>query len=90
VFSLLGTSYLVYETVPCAFYCISRHFDSSKKAIIEAVNAGGDTDSIACITGALCGAHHGVSAFPMKWIKGLENKEKIEHLAEMIFKKSGI
>lgn len=90
VFSLLGTSYLVYETVPCAFYCFSRHFDSSKKAIIEAVNAGGDTDSIACITGALCGAHHGVSAFPMKWIKGLENKEKIEHLAEMIFKKSGI
>jgi len=41
--------------------------------MIEAVNAGGDTDSIACITGALCGARHGIGAFPERWIKGLEN-----------------
>ncbi|MDO9098813.1 MAG: ADP-ribosylglycohydrolase family protein, partial [Candidatus Methanoperedens sp.] len=84
-FSRLGTSYLVNETVPGAFYCFSRHFNSSEKAIIEAVNAGGDTDSIACITGALCGAVHGIDSFPRKWIKGLENIEVIEHLAGLIF-----
>lgn len=85
VFAELGTSYLVYETVPSAFYCFMRHFESLENAIIEAVNTGGDTDSIACITGALCGALHGI-AFPDKWIKGLENKETIEELACMIFK----
>lgn len=88
VFAELGTSYLVYETVPSAFYCFSRHFEEPEEAMIEAVNAGGDTDSIACITGALCGARHGVEAFPERWINGLENKEIIEHLAEMIFEAS--
>jgi len=85
VFAELGTSYLVYETVPCAFYCFSRHFNSADRAIIEAVNAGGDTDSIACIAGALCGALHGMDSLPERWIKGLENKDDIESLARMIF-----
>jgi len=87
VFSELGTSYLVYDTVPCAFYCFSRHFKEPEKAIIEAVNAGGDTDSIGCITGALCGALHGIFSFPKKWIKGLENKELIEQVADRIYEK---
>ncbi len=85
VFIRLGTSYLVYETVPCAFYCFSRHFEEPEKAVIEAANAGGDTDSIACITGALCGARHGIDSFPQRWISGLENKDMIEHLADAIF-----
>ncbi len=85
VFHELGTSYLVYETVPSAFYCFSKYFEEPKHAIIEAVNAGGDTDSIACITGALCGARHGIDAFPERWINGLENKNMLEHVADMIF-----
>lgn len=88
VFAELGTSYLVYETVPCAFYCFSRHFESAEKAIIEAVNAGGDTDSIACITGAMCGARHGIDSLPERWINGLENRDGIEYIASMIFEKS--
>ena len=87
VFAELGTSYLVYDTVPCAFYCFSRHFNEPEKAIIEAVNAGGDTDSIGCITGALCGAIHGISYFPEEWVAGLENKELIEQIADKIYEK---
>ncbi len=85
VFTELGTSYMVYDTVPSAFYCFSRHFDDPRNAIIEAVNAGEDTDSIACITGALTGARHGIEAFPERWIKGLENRELVEHTAGLIF-----
>ncbi len=87
-FLKLGTSCLVYETVPSAFYCFLRHFESPENAIIEAVDAGGDTDSIACITGALSGALHGIGSFPERWVKRLENKENIEELAYMIFKSS--
>lgn len=87
VFEEIGTSYLVNETVPCAFYCFSRYFEYPEKAIIEAVNAGGDADSIACITGALCGAGSGVEAFPDRWIKGLENKECVMDNAGMIFER---
>ena len=84
VFSELGTSYSVYETVPCAFYCFSRYFDSPEKVILEAVNSGGDTDSIACIAGALCGALHGKGLIPDRWIKGLENRETIEQIANQL------
>ncbi|MCZ7361893.1 MAG: ADP-ribosylglycohydrolase family protein [Candidatus Methanoperedens sp.] len=90
VFAELGTSYLASDTVPCAFYCFSRYFEDPEKAIIEAVNAGGDTDSIACITGALCGAFHGIYAFPDRWIKGLENREVIEKVAKKIMELSWI
>lgn len=88
VFDELGTSYLADETVPSAFYCFSRYFDKPEKAIIEAVNAGGDTDSIACITGALCGARHGIGAFPERWRRGLENREFIEHITGILYEKS--
>ena len=88
VFAELGTSYLVHETVPSAFYCFSRYFDEPEKAIIEAANAGGDTDSIACITGALCGARHGIGAFPERWIEGLEKLEFIEDVAGKLYEKS--
>ncbi len=88
VFARLGTSYLADETVPSAFYCFSRYFDEPEKGMIEAVNAGGDTDSIACITGALCGARHGIGAFPERWRKGLENMEFIEHIAGVLYEKS--
>ena len=88
MFAELGTSYLVYDTVPCAFYCFSRYPGSTEEAITGAVNAGGDTDSIACIAGALCGARHGIGSFPERWIKGLENKELIVHLAGIIFERS--
>lgn len=90
VFAEMGSSYMVYDTVPCAFYCFSRHFETPEKAILEAVNAGGDTDSIACITGSLCGALHGIDAFPEKWLKGLENKDLIEQLSNTIFERRRI
>ena len=88
VFSRLGTSYYVYDTVPCSFYCFSRYFDDPETGIIEATNAGGDTDSIGCITGALCGALHGIECFSKKWINGLENKELVENFAKMIYEKT--
>ena len=85
VFSELGTSYLAIDTVPCAFYCFTRHFEDPESAIIEAVNAGGDTDSIACITGALCGALYGSESFPARWIEGLENSDLIEKTAGKMY-----
>lgn len=88
VFAMLGTSHSVYETVPCAFYCFSRHFEEMEQAIIEAANAGGDTDSIACITGALCGALQGAGSIPVRWMAGLENREFVENTADLLFEKS--
>lgn len=87
VFSKVGTSFYVYDTVPSAFYCFSKHFNDPEKVIIEAVNAGGDTDSIGCIAGALCGAFHGIKCFPEKWMNGLQNMEFIRKTALILYRK---
>lgn len=40
-------------------------------SLIEAVNNGGDADTIAAITGSLAGAYYGYSNIPKRWIKQL-------------------
>jgi ADP-ribosyl-[dinitrogen reductase] hydrolase len=50
----LGTSGFVLHTVAFAHYCHLRH--GPQAALLEAVNAGGDTDTIGAIVGAWTGA----------------------------------
>lgn len=45
--------------------------DSFRGAIIEAVNDGGDADTIAALTGGLVGAYYGYDAIPEPWVKAL-------------------
>lgn len=45
--------------------------------IVEAVNDGGDADTIAAITGALAGARFGFDEIPEKWVEDLNSSTKI-------------
>ena len=80
-FSTIGTSLMTKDVVPSAFYCFSKNPLDFSKAILTAINAGGDTDSIAAITGAISGAYLGIDAIPTKWLDGLENRDEVESLA---------
>lgn len=80
-FSTIGTSLMTRDVVPSAFYCFSKNPLDFSRAMLTAINAGGDTDSIAAITGAICGAYLGIDAIPKKWLDGLENRNEIESLA---------
>lgn len=75
-----GVSNSVYETVPAALFCSTKYY-SFEEAVITAANIGGDTDSVACMTGAITGARHGMNAIPIWMITGLEKVEYIEGLA---------
>lgn len=86
---IIGNSYLVYDTVPAALYCFAKYADNFEEAVLAAVNGGGDTDSIAGITGAMSGARNGVNAIPLRWIEPLEDREKIKRLAIRIWEISG-
>jgi ADP-ribosyl-[dinitrogen reductase] hydrolase len=44
-----------------------RTSDSFAAALRRAVDLGGDTDTVACVTGALAGATWGVQAIPPSW-----------------------
>lgn len=43
---------------------------------------GGDTDTIACMAGAIAGAHYGVEAIPECWIRCCEGVEDADVTAE--------
>lgn len=78
-FREIGTKPLVNETVPAAFYCYLK-FDP-EDALIMAASAGGDTDSIAAIAGALAGAAYGTKWLPERWLSCLEDRSRIERVA---------
>lgn len=80
-FSTIGTSIMTKDVVPSAFYCFTKNPLDFSKAILSAINAGGDTDSIAAITGAISGAYLGIDAIPKKWLDKLENRDEIESIA---------
>jgi ADP-ribosylglycohydrolase len=70
----IGTSSYVAETVAAALYCFARHPDDFRQAVLTAVNAGGDADTIAGMTGALSGAYLGAAALPTELVDGLEGR----------------
>lgn len=59
-----GAGCIVMESVPLALGIFMRHPQDFEKAVLEAVNLGGDTDTIASMVGALVGASVGYLEIP--------------------------
>ena len=64
VYRLVGTSLATQESVPAAFAVAAACPGDPWLACRIAASLGGDTDTIAAMTGAICGACHGAGAFP--------------------------
>ncbi|HEY6278193.1 MAG TPA: ADP-ribosylglycohydrolase family protein, partial [Streptosporangiaceae bacterium] len=64
VYRLVGTSLATQESVPAAFAVAAASPADPWLACRIAASLGGDCDTIAAMTGAICGACHGVDAFP--------------------------
>jgi ADP-ribosylglycohydrolase len=62
--SLVGTSLATQESVPAAFALLAAAPDDPWLACRMAASAGGDTDTMAALAGAMAGACHGAAAFP--------------------------
>ncbi|BFO22054.1 hypothetical protein SHKM778_84420 [Streptomyces sp. KM77-8] len=48
-----------------------RTTSSFEEAVRAAVDLGGDTDTVAAVTGALAGAVYGVDGIPTRWTDAL-------------------
>lgn len=59
------------ETVPAAFALATLADGDLRRGVELAVNFGRDTDTIATMTGALCGAIAGPDAIPGSWLTSL-------------------
>lgn len=73
VSSTFGCGVRSADSWPPALWAALRYADDPQEAIIQAVNLGGDTDTIGAMTGALVGALHGEDWFPPSWYAQLEN-----------------
>lgn len=71
-----------HEAIAAAVYVLARHPDDPRKAILEAANTPGDSDSLATLAGALLGARVGRSALPQDWVADVERSAELLALAD--------
>jgi poly(ADP-ribose) glycohydrolase ARH3 len=85
---VLGNSLEAHRSVVTAIACFTTSPKSYTGAVGKAISLGDDTDTLAAMTGALCGAHLGVEGIPAGLAAQLEDRHKgrsyIRTLAERL------
>jgi ADP-ribosylglycohydrolase len=69
----LGNTGFAVHTLGLVTFCFQRHGGQPLPAVQQAIAAGGDTDTIAAIVGALVGALHGESGLPGELIAAIHD-----------------
>jgi len=82
----LGEGWFGEEALAIALYCSLKFPADWTLATLAAINHSGDSDSTGSITGAILGTLLGVESIPNKWVQGVENTEKIQKIAEELFR----
>jgi ADP-ribosylglycohydrolase len=78
VYRLVGTSLATQESVPAAFAVLAACPADPWLACRVAASLGGDTDTIAAITGAVAGACHGAGAFPAQARRTIDEVNRLD------------
>ena len=78
----VGVDMLVPESVAAIFGIISLANGDPMKAAIYGANIGGDTDTIAALAGAICGAWRGSTTIDPVMVNEIEKVSKIDLKAE--------
>lgn len=76
--ALSPTGYVV-DTLQAALYH-GLAASSAETAIVNAVNMGGDADTIGAVAGAVTGARFGTDGLPDRWIDDLDRAEELRRL----------
>lgn len=94
VISELGNGIAALQSVPTAIFCVlhclqpqecfPEKYGGLERTIAYSLALGGDTDTIACMAGAIAGAHYGIEAIPQSWIKCCEGAEDADMNAERL------
>jgi ADP-ribosylglycohydrolase len=75
---LIGTGVATQEAVPAAFAVLSRWGRKPWQACLRAAELGGDSDTIAAMTGAMAGAVAGIEAFPPAAIAQVRSVNRLD------------
>ncbi len=87
--AVLGNDSRSFQSVPTSIYLFLAYRGSLELGLVRTISLGGDTDTLAAMTGALAGAYMGLTAIPERWISGLEGgargREYLLGLADDLF-----
>ncbi|XP_028416292.1 ADP-ribose glycohydrolase ARH3-like isoform X2 [Dendronephthya gigantea] len=86
VINTLGTGIKAIEAVPAAIFSFLYKSDACVKDVLfYAMSLGGDTDTIACMAGAIAGAYWGRENIPEDWYPVTEGVEKMTQYADELY-----
>lgn len=77
VSEIKSTGYVV-DTLEASLWCLFNT-KNYEEAVLKAVNLGGDSDTIAAITGSIAGLYYGIEQIPKKWLNILCEKKLLEN-----------
>ncbi len=75
-----GAGWVAEEALATGLFCFLLYPNSPIDAISRAATSSGDSDSIACLTGAFVGAALGLGVWPSDWIERIEYHDALEML----------
>lgn len=77
---ITGAGWIAEEALATGLLCFLLFPHDPVQAIERAAASSGDSDSIACLTGAFAGAYAGQKAWPAEWIERIEYREQLTKL----------
>ena len=80
---ITGEGWVAEEAFVTGLLCFLLFPDDPVAAIRRAAVSSGDSDSIACLTGAFAGACHGRGAWPEKWTERIEYRDRLSALVKI-------
>jgi len=76
-----GEGWVAEEAFATGLLCFLLYPDEPLSALRRAAVTSGDSDSIACLTGAFAGAHLGAGRWPREWMRRIEYRDRLARLA---------
>ena len=80
----ISSSGYVVHTLEAALWCLVQH-DNYRACLLEAVNLGSDTDTVAAVAGGLAGLRFGLESIPAEWLEVIARLEDIEALCQAFY-----
>ena len=81
----LGVNVTAPDSVPIAIYNFLNNSSNFYEVLHSSISCGGDTDTIACMSGAMAGAFLGIRGIPKNWIDIVEDLDIFQKLTEELF-----
>ncbi|MFJ4684064.1 ADP-ribosylglycohydrolase family protein [Streptomyces sp. NPDC088789] len=78
-----GEGWIAEEALATGLLCFLLFVDEPLTAVRRAACTSGDSDSLACLTGAFAGAHLGTEAWPRPWADRIEYRGELNALGAL-------